>query len=172
MDVVLHVFRSGGSSKLDIPKPVSAFPNPQPILSSMNNDERSKLYKERVMLKRQKAEMYSLWCDALYRLSLANHVCIHHFSFFTNLILKQKQFQFCGKIFWLPHNMDFRGRVYPCPPHLNHLGSDMARSLLCFAKGEPLGHNGLNWLKVSFENDLILIKLFKHIHYYNEFLYS
>lgn len=51
--------------------------------------------------------------------------------------------------------MDFRGRVYPCPPHLNHLGSDMARSLLCFAKGEPLGPNGLNWLKVSFENSLI-----------------
>lgn len=48
--------------------------------------------------------------------------------------------------------MDFRGRVYPCPPHLNHLGSDMARSLLCFAKGEPLGSNGLNWLKVSSKN--------------------
>lgn len=48
--------------------------------------------------------------------------------------------------------MDFRGRVYPCPPHLNHLGSDMARSLLCFAKGEPLGPNGLNWLKVNFDN--------------------
>jgi len=47
--------------------------------------------------------------------------------------------------------MDFRGRVYPCPPHLNHLGSDMARSLLCFAKGKPLGSNGLNWLKVSFK---------------------
>lgn len=45
--------------------------------------------------------------------------------------------------------MDFRGRVYPCPPHLNHLGSDMARSLLCFAKGEPLGQHGLDWLKVK-----------------------
>lgn len=54
--------------------------------------------------------------------------------------------------------MDFRGRVYPCPPHLNHLGSDMARSLLCFAKGEPLGSNGLNWLKVSLE----FIRLFKN----------
>ena len=59
-------------------------------------------------------------------------------------------FQFRKQIFWLPHNMDFRGRVYPCPPHLNHLGSDMARSLLCFAKGEPLGPNGLDWLKVGF----------------------
>jgi len=51
--------------------------------------------------------------------------------------------------------MDFRGRVYPCPPHLNHLGSDMARSLLCFAKGKPLGSNGLNWLKVSLKILLI-----------------
>lgn len=76
MDIVLHVFCSGGSSKLDIPKPVSAFSSPQPILPSMSKDERSKLYKERAMLKREKAEMFSLWCDALYRLSLANHVCI------------------------------------------------------------------------------------------------
>jgi len=53
--------------------------------------------------------------------------------------------------------MDFRGRVYPCPPHLNHLGSDMARSLLCFAKGEPLGSNGLNWLKVSLKIDLLTV---------------
>lgn len=59
-------------------------------------------------------------------------------------------FKFRDRIFWLPHNMDFRGRVYPCPPHLNHLGSDMARSLLCFAKGKPLGQNGLDWLKVKY----------------------
>jgi len=77
LDVVLQVFRSGGSSKLDIPKPISAFPSPQPILQSMSKDERSRLYKERAILKRQKAEMFSLWCDALYRLSLANHVNIY-----------------------------------------------------------------------------------------------
>ncbi|XP_050428199.1 DNA-directed RNA polymerase, mitochondrial [Adelges cooleyi] len=132
LDVVIHVFRSGGSSKLSIPMPSSACPSPQPISSSMSKEERSIIHRERNLLKRQKAEMYSLWCDALYRLSLANH--------------------FCGKVFWLPHNMDFRGRVYPCPPHLNHLGSDMARSLLCFAKGEPLGTNGLDWLKIHCVN--------------------
>lgn len=77
MDVVLKVFRSGGSSKLDIPKPLSAFPSPQPILHNMSKEERSKLFKERALLKREKAEMFSLWCDALYRLSLANHVCIY-----------------------------------------------------------------------------------------------
>jgi DNA-directed RNA polymerase len=54
--------------------------------------------------------MYSLWCDALYRLSIAHH--------------------FRERGLWFPHNMDFRGRVYPIPPHLNHMGSDLAKSLL------------------------------------------
>ncbi|KAM7309767.1 DNA-directed RNA polymerase, mitochondrial isoform X2 [Ixodes scapularis] len=48
--------------------------------------------------------------------------------------------------------MDFRGRVYPCPPHFNHLGSDVVRGILLFARGEPLGENGLDWLKVHLIN--------------------
>ena len=44
--------------------------------------------------------------------------------------------------------MDFRGRVYPCSPHLTHLEADPARAILVFAKGEPLGKTGLDWLKV------------------------
>ena len=44
--------------------------------------------------------------------------------------------------------MDFRGRVYPIPPYFNHMGSDLARSLLVFARGKPLGRTGLNWLKL------------------------
>lgn len=112
---------------------------------------------ERTAYKRRKAEMYSLWCDTLYRLSLANH--------------------FRDKIFWLPHNMDFRlyqlpildfeliqrtqaillikpyrGRVYPCSPHLTHLSHDMARSLLYFAHGKQLGAEGFNWLKLHVIN--------------------
>jgi len=30
--------------------------------------------------------------------------------------------QFKDDVFWFPHNLDFRGRTYPCPPHFNHLG--------------------------------------------------
>lgn len=48
--------------------------------------------------------------------------------------------------------MDFRGRVYPVPPHLHHLTSDVGRSLLLFAKGKPLGPNGLDWLKLHVIN--------------------
>ena len=68
----------------------------------------------------------------LYRLSLANH--------------------YRDKLFWLPNNIDFRGRVYPCPPHLSHISSDLARSLLTFAQGKRLGPKGLDWLKIHLIN--------------------
>lgn len=50
--------------------------------------------------------------------------------------------------------MDFRGRVYPIPPHLNHMGADINRGLLEFSKGKPLGENGLYWLKVHLANKI------------------
>jgi len=43
------------------------------------------------------------------------------------------------KYFYFPHNIDFRGRVYPVPPHLNHMGNDLSRGLLLLGKGERLG---------------------------------
>ncbi|KAK2087849.1 hypothetical protein P7K49_033756 [Saguinus oedipus] len=72
---------------------------------------------------KEAGEVHSLWADALYRLSLAQNL------------------RNC--VFWLPHNMDFRGRTYPCPPHFSHL----ARALLEFAQGRPLSPLGLDWLK-------------------------
>ncbi|KAK9496675.1 hypothetical protein O3M35_013072 [Rhynocoris fuscipes] len=132
LDLVIKIFNEGGNPKLAIPEPVSAFIMPESEKPSMTKEEKYQAYRKRMIAKRKKAEMYSLWCDALYKLSLANH--------------------FRDKVFWLPHNMDFRGRVYPCPPHLNHLSSDMSRSILCFAKGEPLGTSGLDWLKIHVIN--------------------
>lgn len=79
-----------------------------------------------------KAECYSLWCDTLYRLSIAH--------------------KFRSQVLYFPHNVDFRGRVYPVPPYLNHMGGDLARSLLIFAKGKPLGPKGLDWLKIHVVN--------------------
>ena len=77
-------------------------------------------------------DMHGLWCTQLYRLSIANH--------------------FRDEVFWFPHSLDFRGRTYPEPPHFNHLGSDVVRSLLVFAKGKALGPQGLDWLKVHLIN--------------------
>ncbi|KAH0833941.1 DNA/RNA polymerase [Lanmaoa asiatica] len=59
---------------------------------------------------------------------------------------------FLGDTFYLPHNLDFRGRAYPIPPHLSHIGDDLARGLLMFAEAKPLGERGLRWLKIHLAN--------------------
>jgi DNA-directed RNA polymerase len=110
LDLVIQIFNSNGSKELDIPQPPSALSAPPPVAVVADGSHKVRAYRgqfpivknyyrplpkfyviifsDRVAYKRRKAEMYSLWCDALYRLSLANH--------------------FRDKIFWLPHNMDFR----------------------------------------------------------------
>ncbi|KAI9713575.1 MAG: DNA-directed RNA polymerase [Bogoriella megaspora] len=59
---------------------------------------------------------------------------------------------FRDQTLYFPHNVDFRGRAYPIPPYLNHMGADNARSLLTFAKGKELGEDGLRWLKIHLAN--------------------
>ncbi|KAI0387872.1 DNA/RNA polymerase [Hypomontagnella monticulosa] len=59
---------------------------------------------------------------------------------------------FKDQTFYFPHNMDFRGRAYPIPTYLNHMGADHVRGLLRFAKGKELGENGLRWLKIHLAN--------------------
>lgn len=53
---------------------------------------------------------------------------------------------------YFPHNLDFRGRAYPIPPHLNHLGDDLSRGMLKFGESKPLGVRGLRWLKIHLSN--------------------
>lgn len=59
---------------------------------------------------------------------------------------------FRDEVFYFPHNLDFRGRVYPIPPHLNHMGSDLCRALLTFSTGKPLGAVGYRWLQIHLSN--------------------
>jgi DNA-directed RNA polymerase len=52
-----------------------------------------------------------------------------------------------GNRFWTPANLDYRGRVYYLP-HFNFQRGDVIRSMFLFANGEPIGKDGLHWLKV------------------------
>lgn len=52
---------------------------------------------------------------------------------------------------YFPHNLDFRGRVYPLPM-LNPQGTDFCKSLLEFADGAPLGDSGVAWLAIQGAN--------------------
>jgi len=53
--------------------------------------------------------------------------------------------------FYLPHNLDFRGRVYPIPT-FNHQRSDHIRALFQFANGKRLGSDGAYWLCIHVAN--------------------
>ncbi|GAB7352504.1 hypothetical protein MBLNU459_g2905t1 [Dothideomycetes sp. NU459] len=53
---------------------------------------------------------------------------------------------------YFPHNVDFRGRAYPIPPYLNHMGADNARALMKFEEAKELGADGLRWLKIHLAN--------------------
>ncbi|NXA55680.1 RPOM protein, partial [Nothocercus julius] len=152
LDIIISIFNDKGDEKLDIPPPVSEAPRPPPAPS--NSSLLNKAQKHELMLcKKKAAEMHSLRMDALYKLSIANYVR--------------------DKVFWFPHNMDFRGRTYPCPPYFNHLGNDVTRAILLFAEGRPLGPKGLDWLKIHLINLTGLKKknaLQERLEYANEIM--
>ena len=79
------------------------------------------------------AEMHSMRCDLKLKLWVAEK------------FLHEKHLYF-------PHNLDFRGRAYPIPQNLNHMGGDLCRGLLMFSEGKVLGTTGLMWLKVHLSN--------------------
>ncbi|XP_035956620.1 DNA-directed RNA polymerase, mitochondrial isoform X3 [Halichoerus grypus] len=134
LDLVLELFTAKGCPRLGVPAPPSEAPRPPEgrLPPGASPAHKAKVRRELARCLKVAREMHSLRSDALYRLSLAQH--LRH------------------RVFWLPHNMDFRGRTYPCPPHFNHLGSDLARALLEFAQGRPLGPHGLDWLKIHLVN--------------------
>lgn len=76
---------------------------------------------------------------------------LHSVRCFMNFQLEIAR-AFRDQTFYFPHNLDFRGRAYPLPTYLNHMGADHMRGLLLFAKGKPLGEAGLQWLKVHLSN--------------------
>lgn len=83
-------------------------------------------------INKRNQELHSLRCDLAIKIAVAK--------------------EFVNDSFYFPHNLDFRGRAYPVPPNLNHLGADLARSLLLFDEGRVLGEAGFRWLKIHIAN--------------------
>lgn len=54
---------------------------------------------------------------------------------------------------YFPHELDFRGRVYPIPTYgPSPQGSDWQKALIHFAHGKPLGLQGWRWLQIHIAN--------------------
>ncbi|KAL3311756.1 hypothetical protein Ciccas_009659, partial [Cichlidogyrus casuarinus] len=98
----------------------------------LEETERKKVIREYFEKQKEYDESRSLWASSVYLLSIAS--------------------KYKDETFYFPHSMDFRGRVYPCPPHFSYMGSDISRGILKFAKGVPLGEKGFDWLLIHLTN--------------------
>ncbi|KAG6812715.1 hypothetical protein H0H92_001076 [Tricholoma furcatifolium] len=131
-DVVLEVWNAGfrvgklPPAEYDVPEPEM----PPEVLT----DIRAKsVYQQRLKAwTHAKANNHSDRCSVNYKIEIAR--------------------AFLGDKIYFPHNLDFRGRAYPIPPHLSHIGDDLSRGLLKFGEGKPLGERGLRWLKIHLAN--------------------
>eukprot|EP01101_Sappina_pedata_P002665 TRINITY_DN12885_c0_g1_i1.p1 TRINITY_DN12885_c0_g1~~TRINITY_DN12885_c0_g1_i1.p1 ORF type:complete len:1146 (+),score=361.06 TRINITY_DN12885_c0_g1_i1:129-3566(+) len=132
LNVMEEAWQNGGGiaalpSRTNIPEP--EYPK-----EADNNPELKYAWRRNVAtIKRANQDLHGLRCSLGYQLDVARN-----FKKFDSL--------------FFPHNLDFRGRVYPVHPYLNHMGSDIARGLLSFAEGKKLGKTGLDSLKIHLSN--------------------
>jgi len=146
---VLGVFQSAYDSKVEI----AGLPSQTDLEVPVNNLKKPPfLSKEefKAMTEEQRVEQQA-WRDAVAKVKRVKmrNAELHSLRCDTSIKLKQaSDFKDEEKLYF-PYNMDFRGRAYPIPPNLNHLGNDMCRGLLKFSEKKELGHKGLFWLKVQ-----------------------
>ncbi|KAA0155542.1 hypothetical protein FNF31_06081 [Cafeteria roenbergensis] len=137
-DVVRGVWESGGGIA-DIPSLSDHAEPPPPRIDPEDDEEtaRNKLRAWRRLANRVQQwnrNLHSLRCDHKLKMEVVD--------------------RFVDDVVYFPHNLDFRGRVYPVPPHLNHMGADICRGLLVFAERKRLGADGLRWLKIHLANKM------------------
>ena len=130
-DVMLEVWNSG-QGFTNIPSLNPDLPIPEEPEPSEDSSARKAWIKAVRAVEDQRSGLHSVRCFMNFQLEIAR--------------------AFVDQTFYFPHNIDFRGRAYPMPTYLNHMGADHVRGLLCFAKGKPLGESGLRWLKVHLAN--------------------
>ncbi|RCI02134.1 DNA-directed RNA polymerase [Rhizopus stolonifer] len=131
--VILEVWNSG-EALADIPPAINEPAPLPPKPANYDTDPKAKFMWVSEVKQQQTNERnyHSLRCDVNYKVETARA--------FLNLPM------------YFPHNMDFRGRAYPMPPTLNHLGNDLCRGLLHFDDAKPLGTRGWRWLKIHLAN--------------------
>ena len=124
LDVAERLWEEGGGVG-EIPR---RFYNFEDYVYQYQIDETYGKEKYKLMKKMQtQRDIHSLRCDFILKLNVA------------------KGFSNCARIYY-PNNVDFRGRIYPVPPHLNHIGADLSRGMLEFSEGKPIGKK-INSLK-------------------------
>jgi DNA-directed RNA polymerase len=132
LEVMAEVWNSGEGLAGLIPEKLDLQPPPEPPADA-TYQERAKWGKEMRDYENEVGGLHSQRCFQNFVLEVAN------------------SYKAEPKIYY-PHSVDFRGRAYPIPPILNHIGADVSRGLLMFGNRKELGPVGLQWLKIHLAN--------------------
>jgi DNA-directed RNA polymerase len=63
------------------------------------------------------------------------------------------------EVFYFPHMLDFRGRMYPIPSDLTPQGNDLNKGLLLFKEGKKVEREDAIWLAVNLANSFGIDKV-------------
>jgi DNA-directed RNA polymerase len=77
------------------------------------------------------------WKQVASKIYKENIRAMSHKVAFHKMLWVADRFKDTDRI-WFPHNVDFRGRVYPMCDFLTPQGDDVSRGLLQFAEGRPI----------------------------------
>lgn len=130
-DVMLEAWNSG-EAVANLPPLNKPFPVVEHPREDATRRERFEWFYKVRMIENEKSGLHSNRCFQNFQMEIAK--------------------SYLNDTFYLPHNVDFRGRAYPIPPYLNQMGADNCRGLLLFDKARELGENGLRWLKIHLAN--------------------
>ena len=130
-NVMLEAWNSG-QEIANLPPAEKAFPKIEKPSDTSDREARLKWYYAVREIENEKSGLHSNRCFQNFQMEIAK--------------------SYLNEVFYLPHNIDFRGRAYPIPPYLNQMGADNCRGLLLFDKGRQLGPRGLRWLKIHLAN--------------------
>lgn len=135
-DVVRQVWERGGAPAGDpfgVPSASNIEIPPKPDDIETNEEARRAWRREASMAHEANVELRGARCEFLNKLAVAD---------------RMKGYE----QFYYPHQLDFRGRCYPIPPHLNHQGDDVCRGMLECAHGVRLDARAKWWVRVHAAN--------------------
>ena len=141
LDVVNALWEEG-KAVAELPdredEPLIAYPYPDKTKEDSYTDE------EKEVIKKWKRDTYEIHKRNVQKRSVRLLV--------SQILRIAEQFKGYEAIYF-PHQMDFRGRLYPIPVLLQPQGSDLAKGLLQFSRGKPITDNkALRWLMIQGAN--------------------
>ena len=99
----------------------------------------------------EQIEVIKKWKRDTYEIHKRNVAKRSNRILVSQILRIANQFQGYDKIYF-PHQMDFRGRLYPIPVLLQPQGTDLAKGLLHFARGKPVDKDSVKWLEIHGAN--------------------